>query len=466
MVEPSAMRASRRSVHFAAHQLFSCFDQRRVHFLSDGAVTSLDLTEVMAEPVDWRFKGFPALGRQFRVQEVGEAGWSALDGALSPPLLLLKESALQANIDVMAKYCAQHGVSLAPHTKTPVSPQIAQRQLAAGAWGLTVATLHQARLFRRLGASRILLANELVEVGAIRWIVAELTEDPAFEFFCLVDSVAAVELIERSVSELGFNGKLKALIELGAVGGRCGCRSLEAAMEVADRIGQTQHLSLTGVETYENVFPNQPEPAALALVDDLLDRVRDLVNQLDSGAYFTHLDEILVTAGGSQYFDRVVVRLGPAWSLSRPVRVVLRSGSYVTHDLVLQGRAPGLELRGDNSAHLRQALELWALVLSRPEPNLAILGFGKRDAAHDRGLPVPFAKWGSAGPEILSERELEVRALNDQHAHVRVASSSSVRVGDLVGMHVSHPCTSFDKFRLIPLVDDQYLVTDAIRSYL
>jgi len=144
----------------------------------------------------------------------------------------------------------------------------------------------------------------------------------------------------------------------------------------------------------------------------------------------------------------------------------LRSGSYVTHDLVLQGRAPGLELRGDNSAHLRQALELWALVLSRPEPNLAILGFGKRDAAYDRGLPVPFAKWGTGGPESLSEGELEVRALNDQHAHARVASSSSVRVGDLVGMHVSHPCTSFDKFRLIPLVDDHYRVTNAIRSYL
>lgn len=434
--------------------------------MSDSPGTNLDLTEVLAEPVDWRFKGFPLLADPIRVHEVGEAGWSALDGGLSPPLLLLKESALQSNIDVMAKYCAQHGVSLAPHTKTPVSPQIVHRQLAAGAWGLTVATLHQARLFRRLGAGRILLANELVEVGAIRWIAAELTEDPAFEFFCLVDSVAAVDLMERYLSDVGFKGKLRVLIELGAVGGRCGCRSAEEAVEVADRIRHAHQLSLAGVETYENVFPNQPEPAALALVDNLLGRVRELVNQLDIGGYFDGLDEILVTAGGSQYFDRVVARLGRAWSLSRPVRVVLRSGSYVTHDLVLQGRAPRLELRGDSSAHLRQALELWALVLSRPEPNLAILGFGKRDAAYDRGLPVPFAKWGTVGPESLSEGELEVRALNDQHAHIRVASAGSLRVGDLVGMHVSHPCSSFDKFRLIPLVDDQYRVTDAIRCYL
>jgi D-serine dehydratase len=204
----------------------------------------------------------------------------------------------------------------------------------------------------------------------------------------------------------------------------------------------------------------------LALVDNVLDRVRDLVNELDSGAFFAGLDEIVVTAGGSQYFDRVVAKLVPNWSVSRPVRVVLRSGSYVTHDLVLQGRAPRLELRGDDSAHLHQALELWALVLSRPEPHLAILGFGKRDAPYDRGLPVPFAKRGTVGPESLFEGELEVRALNDQHAHVGVVATSSLRVGDLVGMHVSHPCTSFDKFRLIPLVDDQYRVTDAIRCYL
>jgi D-serine dehydratase len=59
-----------------------------------------------------------------------------------------------------------------------------------------------------------------------------------------------------------------------------------------------------------------------------------------------------------------------------------------------------------------------------------------------------------------------VAALNDQHAHIRVKSTSALAVGDLVGMHVSHPCTSFDKFRLIPLVDDGYRLTGAIRSYL
>jgi D-serine dehydratase len=426
----------------------------------------LDLREVMSEPVDWRFKGFPPLAQPPSIAEVAEAGWNALSGELSPPVLLLKESALHSNIAVMADYCARHQVSLAPHAKTPVSPQIANLQLAAGAWGLTVASFHQARLFRRLGAGRLLLANELVDLTALRWLAVELSQDPGFEFFCLVDSVAAVELMDDCLSDAGFQGEITVLLEIGAEGGRCGCRSIEEALAVAQRIRAVRHLSLVGVETYENVFPDQSQAAALRLVDDLLDRARDLVTELDAGGYFGDPDEILVTAGGSRYFDRVVARLGSGWSSSRPVRVVLRSGSYVTHDLGLHGRSPSLEVGGDGEVAFRQALELWALALARPEPGLAILGFGKRDAAFDRGFPVPFAKVGTAGLESLAPDELEVLALNDQHAHIRVKSTSALAVGDLVGMHVSHPCTSFDKFRLIPLVDDGYRLTGAIRSYL
>ncbi len=397
---------------------------------------------------------------------MGRTGWNALGGDLIAPVLLLKESALHSNIDVMAHYCARHQVSLAPHVKTPMSPQIANLQLAAGAWGLTVANFHQAQAFRRLRAGRLILANQFLEPRALQWIGSELSRDPRFEFFCLVDSAEAVDLMDDCLSDAGFQGRLTVLLEIGAPGGRCGCRSIEEALIVADRVRGVRHLSLVGVETYENVFPNQSQDAAIPLVDALLDQVRELVTELDAWGYFEDRDEILVTAGGSQYFDRVVTRLGSGWSSSKPVRVVLRSGSYVTHDLGVHGRTPRLGDPGEDEVGFRQALELWALVLSRPQPDLAILGFGKRDAAYDRGLPVPFAKIGRAGFESLPPGELEVMALNDQHGHVRVLPSSSIRVGDLVGMHVSHPCTSFDKFRLIPLVDDGYRVTGAIRSYL
>jgi D-serine dehydratase len=428
--------------------------------------TSLNLAELMKEPLDWRYKGVPAIDGPLVLQQVGGIGWRALEGDLDPPILILKESALQFNIELMADYCARHNVSLAPHAKTPVSPQIAARQLAAGAWAITVATFHQARVFRHFGAGRIFFANQLIERGPLRWVAEQLTQDPSFGFFCLVDSAAGVNLMEQHLSDVGFDGGLNVLIELGASGGRCGCRSLEEATLIADRIGSARHLRLVGVETYENTFPGESEATTISLVDSLLDRVRALITRLDTEGQLSSAGEFIVTAGGSLYFDRVVARLGGDWNLSRPVRVVLRCGSYVTQDDGVYKALSPLAGRATGEPRLRQALELWALVLSRPEPELAILGFGKRDAAHDRGLPIPFSMLGNNGLRPLLDQEVTVLTLNDHHARVHVSASSDLQVGDMVGMHISHPCTSFDKFRLIPIVDDDYRVRDEIRSYL
>jgi len=203
-------------------------------------------------------------------------------------------------------------------------------------------------------------------------------------------------------------------------------------------------------------------------IDRLLADLRRLAAELDAQGRFGEVAEIIVSAGGSIFFDRVIAALGGPWQLSRPVRVVLRSGAYVTHDAgeydrlsPFAGRASGTE-----PERLEQALELWAIVQSIPEPGLAVLGFGKRDAAHDRGFPVPFAALRDSGSRPLTPGELTIVALNDQHARARLAADSPLRVGDLVGLHVSHPCTSFDKFRFVPLVDDAYRVREMIRCYL
>jgi D-serine deaminase-like pyridoxal phosphate-dependent protein len=144
---------------------------------------------------------------------------------------------------------------------------------------------------------------------------------------------------------------------------------------------------------------------------------------------------------------------------------VLRSGSYITQDAVYYGDLSPLGGRATSGPTLRQSLELWAMVTSRPESELAILGFGKRDAAHDRGFPRPFAIRHRSEPPT-SATGLRVLSLNDHHARCAVAADSVLEVGDLVGLHISHPCTSFDNWRLLPLVDDGYNVRDAIRCYL
>ncbi len=425
---------------------------------------SLDLSDVLAEPIDWRYKAFP-LGDGVTVGEAGRQGWHALDGDFDLPVLVLKESAIDHNIALMAQYCRQHGVDLAPHAKTPVAPQIVERQLAAGAWGVTVANLHQARVLRRFGARRILIANEVLGPRALEWAARELDSDPGFELFCLVDSLKGIELMDAALEGAHAKRRLRVLVELGVPGGRCGCRTAEEALAVGRAGARSHHLAVAGVEAYEAMVHGELQDR-LDRIDSLMSDVRRVVGGLNGVGVFEPNREIVVSAGGSLYFDRVVAGLGGSWPGDLAVRVVLRSGVYVTHDGDEYEHLSPLAGRSAGGPRLQQAIELWAYVLSRPEPELVVLGFGKRDVAHDRGLPMPFAVRRDGRHEPLAPNELAVYALNDQHARARVPASSVLSPGDQVGFHISHPCTTFDNWRLIPLVDDEYGVRGAVRSYL
>jgi D-serine deaminase-like pyridoxal phosphate-dependent protein len=424
----------------------------------------LNLMSLLDEVIDGRFKSFPPADRPVTVGTAGEQSWHALNGDLLFPVMVLKENALQHNIDRMARFCRDHGVSLAPHGKTPMAPQLVQRQLEAGAWGVTVATIHQARVFRSFGAQRILLANQLLEAAAVQWVVAELECDHTFEFLCLVDSLEGATVLDRVLMDIRPVRQLRILLELGAPGGRCGMRGRDMVHAVAEAVASSRYLQLAGLEGYEGAVPGQTLGERMAEVDRFLKQLRERTIELAQAGLFAGLDEIILSAGGSHFFDRVVEQLAGPWDLTIPVRTVLRSGSYVAHDFDTQDQLSPLAGRGTGQDRLQPALELWALVLSRPEPTLAIAGCGKRDAPYDLRLPVPFAlrRCGEARP---MEGAVEVTALNDQHAYLRVDEGCDLAVGDLVGLHVAHPCTAFDKWRLIPLVDDRYRVTGAIRTF-
>lgn len=427
---------------------------------------SITLDEVLSEPIDWRYKAWPSAAAPVTIREAPDQNWNALGGDFSLPVLVLKQSALQYNVDLMSDYCKRHNVSHAPHAKTPVAPQIASRQLAAGAWAISVANFHELRLFRRMGLRRILMANELLEPGPLAWVAREMTADPSFEFFCLVDSERGIDLMETHLTEAGFKGKLPVLVELGVPGGRCGCRTIDEATGVAARVVGSSVFELAGVEAYEGMVQAQGLEGKLPLVDGLMRDVRRFVESLDRSHRLPPGRELIVTAGGSLFVDRAVELLSSGWELSVPVRVVVRCGAYVAHDMAENEEMSPLAGRSPNGEHLRQAIELWAQVLSQPEAEMAVVGFGKRDVAHDRGWPKAFAVRSSGTERSTSESEIAVLSLNDHHARVRLDPRSTLRVGDMVGFHISHPCTTFDNWRLIPTVDDDYNVREATRCYL
>jgi D-serine deaminase-like pyridoxal phosphate-dependent protein len=415
--------------------------------------TALALGALHDERVDWRYKGFPQ-SDDVTIGTVGARGWNVLRGDLPLPALVLKESALEHNIALMAQWCEERGILHAPHGKTTMAPQLFSRQLDAGAWGITAATVSQARMYRAFGVQRILLANELVEPASLHWLGDELAAAPELDFYCLVDSVPDVETMAEALR--GTGRPVKVLLEIGYEGGRTGCRTLAEAGDVAAAVAQSPALELVGTEGYEGIIAHDRSAASLAAVDAFLQRLREATVELERAGVFADRDRIIVTAGGSAYPDRVADVLGGDWPFEKPVDLVIRSGGYVTHDVGLYERTSPF------ARELRPALEAWGVVLSRPEPDLALVGLGKRDVSHDVDLPRPELVNSSDGLRRVTG--MTVTELNDQHAYVRVPAGDRLAVGDLLGCGISHPCTAFDKWRLIPVVDDDYTVVDAVAA--
>lgn len=388
-------------------------------------------------------------------------GWHVTDLLL--PTLTLRRSALTHNVALFERWCADAGVDYSPHGKTSMSPQLIAMQLEAGAWGITAATVAQARLMHAWGVRRIVIANEVVDRPGLHWLASVLAADDDLEIFVLADSTHGVDRMTAGMSEVDSRRRLPVLIELGVPGGRAGARTAQEAAEVARRVDAASRLELAGVECYEGVYPQDREPSSVAQVDTFASGLRDLVIELDRSGLFADRAEIVLTAGGSAYPDRVVAAWAELPELSRPVRQVVRSGAYLTHDHGLVERvSPFASHAGHPLGAMRPAMELWALVLSTPEPGLAICGFGKRDASFDIDLPVPLALVDDGGGRTPLH-EATVEKLNDQHAFVR--HDGALAVGGTVVFGLSHPCTALEKWPLIPLTDDADRVVGAVRTY-
>ena len=422
------------------------------------------LRERPAEPTD---KGFALLASGIdgpAPAGLAGSGTTLHAAGFSYPVLTLRESALAGNLEAMAAYCARAGVELAPHGKTAMSPELAARQLASGAWGITVATIGQLRAYRAFGFPRLLLANELVDEAGIAWLADELAADPGLAVYCYVDSADGVAILDRVLTARPAGRRLPVLVEIGL--GRTGCRTDDQALAVAEAAAATGTLAVAGVAGYEGSIGGDPRKQAAGPVTSFCRRLANLASTVwASTVAGPDGGEFIVTAGGSVYFD-VVARELTAGGSGFPDRmtVVLRSGGYLFHDHGLYQAATPAARGVTGAPALRPALELWAQVLSRPEPGLALLSAGRRDAGFDAGLPVPL-RARRRDSEAVGLAGAEVTGLNDQHAYLRLDPDTALAPGDLVCLGISHPCTTLDKWRVIPVLDEQDRIIDVVHTF-
>jgi len=392
--------------------------------------------------------------------EFTTAARSLFDGELTLPLAVLDQQKLTNNIRWMQQFADLAEVQLAPHGKTGMLPALFLQQIAEGARGITLATVPQAMVAAAHGVRRILLANQLVGRAEMQQ-VAKLQQN-GIEFYCLVDSVENLLQLEHFFSAQSCT--LNVLLEIGVAGGRSGVRSFTAALALAQQIKTCKAVQLAGVEFYEGVIKAPDQSAAIGLF------VQSCINfclELQQQQLFATA-QILLSGAGSAFYDLVAGAFAAA-ALPENCIPLIRPGCYLFFDLgiyqqaqqdVLKRSTLACQVEGD----LHNALEVWAYVLSRPEPQLAIIGLGKRDMAFDAGLPLVSQHFRAVAASAQSQPEqrspkaadprMQISKMMDQHALLQLPPDADLVVGDMLSFAGSHPCLTLDKWRYLAVLDE------------
>jgi D-serine dehydratase len=406
-------------------------------------------------------KGLGFLDEALEPEEIAALGWNLLKEDISLPCAVLYEDKLRHNLEWMRQFISAYGLQLAPHGKTTMAPKLFQMQLDAGAWGITLATAHQTMAAWKHGVRRVLMANQLIGKQNLA-IIAHLLEDPEFEYYCLVDSAEQVEQLGAFFA--GRGRRLNVLLELGVMGGRTGVRDAKQEQAVLRALGRWRHaVALCGVEMYEGVLDEEPAIRAF------LQRAVDTTLRLTAESRFERAP-VLLSGAGSAWYDVVAEEFSAA-HFGSGVEIVLRPGCYLTHDVGSYKKAQARILGSNPIAQkmqsgLEPALQVWAYVQSVPEANKAIVTMGKRDAAFDSGLPTPALHYrpGEAAPKPAPSH-WSLTKMMDQHAYMQTAGQDELRAGDMIGFDISHPCLTFDKWRVLPVLDKGYQVVDVVRTF-
>lgn len=397
--------------------------------------------------IEDQYKGFPIDSYGKTLEQFLATKPNLFTANFQFPIMVIKERSLQNNIDRMANFCRSVGAELAPHVKTTMSPQIAQMQVAAGATALTVANFWQAGIFLKYGFKNLIIANEILDPMAIATI-AKINQSKQAEIIFYVDSLAGLEIVKKHTPELG---EQNLFIEIGTDNGRGGVRELADATSIANEIAKDSRFKLRGVTGFEGAVPQAARNKKGE--KHIRQFCQKIVAAADRAYPYKSVEKFIITAGGSAYFEIVAEELK---KFAKPKILLLRSGGYVTHDSKYYEDIYPFR---DSEDRFKAAIEVWAQIISSPERNFGVLNLGKRDIGNDLHNPIPFARYAAG----LFDFSGEVEKLNDQHGYLR--SKQDFSLSQLIGLGISHPCTTFDKWRLIPLVNDNYDVVDCIHTF-
>lgn len=327
---------------------------------------------------------------------------------IDTPALLLDLDLMERNIARMAEAFRSLSAKLRPHAKTHKTPIIGQKQIAAGAIGITCAKLGEAEVMVEGGIRDVLIANQIVGAPKIRRLIslahhANLT--------VAVDDARNVE--ELSQAAQAAQVSLRVLVEVNVGLNRCGVQPGEPALILARQVASAPGLKFAGLMGYEGhlVFVPSLEERAHRVHTDLQALI-ETVNLIEAQG----LPVEIVSAGGT----------GTALLTGRLPRITeIQAGSYVFMD----GRYKTIE-----GVDFDCALTLLTTIVSRPRPDRIIVDAGMKTLTHEFGLP-----------RFKGQDNLDLLSLSEEHGTVKLHDPSvALRPGEKLEIIPSHGDTTLN----------------------
>jgi D-serine deaminase-like pyridoxal phosphate-dependent protein len=341
---------------------------------------------------------------------------------LDTPALLLDLDAFQRNLDTMARFFAGKNTSLRPHAKTHKCPEIARRQLEAGAIGITCAKVGEAEVMAQAGIRDILIANQVVGSTKIDRLT-DLARECAM--MVAVDDPANVAALSRACRAKGVS--LRVLVEVDIGMHRCGVEPGAGALGLAQKVADAPNLELAGLMGYEGhlVAVVDPEERRSRVMEALtpLQETRDLLEQ-------NGLPVSIVSGGGTGTYDV---------SGAHPPMTEIEAGSYVFMDSTYVKVRPEFE----------PALYVLSTVISRPTPARVVTDAGRKTITNDHG-----------NPQAVGVPGATVRSLSEEHGILDLTEPDAVRLrpGDKLRFIPSHCCTTTNLYENLHVIQDNTLV--------
>jgi D-serine deaminase-like pyridoxal phosphate-dependent protein len=335
---------------------------------------------------------------------------------IDTPALLINHEVLERNIHKMAGYFKGTNIRLRPHSKTHKNVQIAKKQIAAGAVGITCAKLGEAEALADGGIEDILIANQII--GPIK--IARLAQlAKRIRIAVAVDDPQNIQMLSDAAVAEGVT--IGCLVEVDNGMHRCGVQPGEPALALARQNAQSKGLALGGIQSYEGHLPNlMPLEEREVKTKAAMQLAVDSKKLIES-----HGIPAPVISGGSTGTFR--------YSMQVPGVNEIQAGSYVTMDATYRSKGADFE----------SALTLLATVISRPNEGLAVIDAGMKAITQEFGWPTPLVEGAT------------IKGLSEEHGSMIVTGAArELKAGDKIEIVPSHGCTT------INLHDNFYVMED------